>query len=362
MSLKRKTFVAITLLVFSTTSLFILSHKVFLSQIHSSRRSSLHEKNAILQAPLQGHLAQLIDAQVKWRTKDGVVENRTLPPDVAEVDTSLLNLLRKQKSAVQNFQHNLEHKNGGNISLLRRQKSVQKYQTFPGENSAVSINPKGTVSSQCQLAPKACLQEDDLQVPEMERVANCFSEAIAYVKLQREHSGNNVSLAKCSCHLRRKNLDNRRVALVSLPGSGNTWVRGLLERSTNICTGSMWCDPNLRATHFCAEGSHSRRTLVVKNHDPTIRWRGEVLPNLPNFSESNKPEFDGAIFVHRDPFDAIVADRNREIGYTLWERAIDENHILNSSIGHHVQSFGVEYFSKLHNELIFVHVVQSTPS
>ena len=27
------------------------------------------------------------------------------------------------------------------------------------------------------------------------------------------------------------------VALVSLPGSGNTWVRGLLEKATGICTG-----------------------------------------------------------------------------------------------------------------------------
>ena len=27
------------------------------------------------------------------------------------------------------------------------------------------------------------------------------------------------------------------VALASLPGSGNTWVRGLLEKATGICTG-----------------------------------------------------------------------------------------------------------------------------
>ena len=27
------------------------------------------------------------------------------------------------------------------------------------------------------------------------------------------------------------------VALVSFPGSGNTWVRGLLEQATGICTG-----------------------------------------------------------------------------------------------------------------------------
>ena len=27
------------------------------------------------------------------------------------------------------------------------------------------------------------------------------------------------------------------VALVSFPGSGNTWVRGLLEKATGVCTG-----------------------------------------------------------------------------------------------------------------------------
>ncbi len=30
------------------------------------------------------------------------------------------------------------------------------------------------------------------------------------------------------------------VALASFPGSGNTWVRGLLERVTGVCTG-VWC-------------------------------------------------------------------------------------------------------------------------
>ena len=29
------------------------------------------------------------------------------------------------------------------------------------------------------------------------------------------------------------------VALVSFPGSGNTWVRGLLEQASGICTGEL---------------------------------------------------------------------------------------------------------------------------
>ena len=30
------------------------------------------------------------------------------------------------------------------------------------------------------------------------------------------------------------------VALASFPGSGNTWVRGLIEKVTGICTGEMY--------------------------------------------------------------------------------------------------------------------------
>ena len=33
------------------------------------------------------------------------------------------------------------------------------------------------------------------------------------------------------------------VALVSYTGSGNTWVRGLLEKATGICTGKLTCEP-----------------------------------------------------------------------------------------------------------------------
>lgn len=338
MSVKRKILFATVLLVFSTTSLFIMSHKVFLTQEYSSRRP---HKNAILQHVVLGHLAQgVVEAQLK-KTKNAaeLVRNR-IPPSV-----------QVNEAVPQHF--------GNNSSLMRRQNAVrnsplrQDSLGFPAEKLAKS-SPIPRETDKCLLAPK-CLQENDLGPSEMERLTKCNSEAVLYMKLRGAHSGNNISPTGCSCHLRTKKSGNRRMALVSLPGSGNTWVRGLLERVTNICTGSMWCDPNLRATNFCAEGLHSPRTLVVKNHDPTIRWRGEVLPRRTDLSENNKPEFDGAIFVHRNPFDAIVADRNREVGYALYERAVKENRTLGDSVSHHVQSFGVEYFSKLcSNQLIIV--------
>ena len=173
---------------------------------------------------------------------------------------------------------------------------------------------------------KYCLQ----RVKSNERALhdNCFYEAILVEK------NDGIELNQCQCSMvyttgtRAVNflthgivsstaVSKARplVALVSLPGSGNTWVRGLLEQATGYCTGSMWCDPILRAKQFCAEGVRSN-TLVVKNHDPEIRWYKEEL--AANASEFSKPSFSSAIFVHRDPYEATIAEWNRALGYKVY--------------------------------------------
>jgi hypothetical protein len=41
-----------------------------------------------------------------------------------------------------------------------------------------------------------------------------------------------------SCHfMNGASSQTANVALISFPGSGNTWIRGLLEKATGICTG-----------------------------------------------------------------------------------------------------------------------------
>ena len=45
------------------------------------------------------------------------------------------------------------------------------------------------------------------------------------------------------------------VALVSFPGSGNTWVRGLLESATGICTGELLQATTCRKAHCITENS-----------------------------------------------------------------------------------------------------------
>ena len=41
------------------------------------------------------------------------------------------------------------------------------------------------------------------------------------------------------CHFLSREGDRERVLLASFPGSGNTWVRGLLEGATGVCTGKI---------------------------------------------------------------------------------------------------------------------------
>lgn len=222
------------------------------------------------------------------------------------------------------------------------EKSLESGTSEKLDKSAAEIN----VKKPCVVAPESCLRAGNLIGREKERFADCLTDATSHIDQWRVVTGHSISLTQCSCHLASSAQLYSRVALVSLPGSGNTWVRGLLERATNVCTGAMWCDPNLRATHFCAEGLHDK-TLAVKNHDSTIRWRGEKLLKRPDYSENSKPEFDAAIFIHRNPYDAMVAEYNRELGYAQWKAAFNNLSLYSSSTGHHVQSFGPEFFGEL---------------
>ena len=100
------------------------------------------------------------------------------------------------------------------------------------------------------------------------------------------------------------------VALNSQEGSGNTWVRALLERATGVCTGFNWgCDPVLRAHGFLGEGIRSGRVLVVKTHVRTPKWKGEVWkgPVL-----GYEPFYTSAVLILRHPARAMIADYNRQ--------------------------------------------------
>ena len=107
-----------------------------------------------------------------------------------------------------------------------------------------------------------------------------------------------------------------RTALASFPGSGNTWLRTLLEQLTGIFTGSEdRCDRVLRASGHLGEGITTNDVLAIKTH----------------FAEDNG--YGKAIVLVRDPFDAILAEYHRS---TLWS---------------HVGKLEPAHFGKTYNKL-----------
>lgn len=118
------------------------------------------------------------------------------------------------------------------------------------------------------------------------------------------------------------------VALASFPGSGNTWVRGLLQKATGICTGGIYCDTKLRLSGYPGESIRSGRTLVVKSHQVDPRWTGVYYP--PNTTdryftkEIDIPVYDTAILLVRNPFHSLVSEWNRLISINM---SVSDNHV-----------------------------------
>lgn len=121
------------------------------------------------------------------------------------------------------------------------------------------------------------------------------------------------------------------IGLISFPGSGNTWARGLLEQVTGYCTGSIYCDPGLLEKGFAGENVQSGATLVVKSHMPKAFW-------INDSSEGKYGQFGAIIFIIRNPFDALEAEMNRMVHSKL------QGHPY--SWKSHVMTAGDEWFGK----------------
>lgn len=99
------------------------------------------------------------------------------------------------------------------------------------------------------------------------------------------------------------------VALVSAEGSGNTWLRGLLEKATGICTGFIHCDYVMRMQGFVGESIKSGSVIVVKTHAIEPQW---ISANV-SYLNSKPPSFGSAVFLLRDPYKSVVAEWNRQV-------------------------------------------------
>jgi hypothetical protein len=107
--------------------------------------------------------------------------------------------------------------------------------------------------------------------------------------------------AKCSTHLISHMIPYCRLptALASFPGSGNTWVRYLIEGATGIFTGSRYKDLQIQMYGLWGEirSWEDGTTIVQKTHDSN---KHHVLK-----------DFGGrAILILRNPYDAILSTHN----------------------------------------------------
>ena len=115
-----------------------------------------------------------------------------------------------------------------------------------------------------------------------------------------------VDMGPCKDSLRFRSTDNPVTALVSFPGSGNTWTRYLLEQSTGILTGSKYCDRTLKR-FFYAENVVSSNVIAVKTH---LGPGGANLRQDANLG-LQRDKYDRAIVLVRNPRDAIISEANR---------------------------------------------------
>ena len=91
------------------------------------------------------------------------------------------------------------------------------------------------------------------------------------------------------------------VALASVPGSGNTWLRYMLEQLTGVRTGSIYVDKKLVEAGFEAENVSDASVLVVKSHTGTV-------PLHPWY---DRTWMDAVILLVRNPYDATLSEFNR---------------------------------------------------
>lgn len=129
------------------------------------------------------------------------------------------------------------------------------------------------------------------------------------------------------------------VALISYPGSGNTWVRQLLEAATGICTGSVMCDMSLRLNGFTGENLNSGSVLVVKTHALVPTWVNESTSSTSHVRSSRDLPYESAIFLLRNPMDALVSEWNRIVANGFKSKTVN--------VDAHTQKAAKENFSEL---------------
>ena len=98
-------------------------------------------------------------------------------------------------------------------------------------------------------------------------------------------------------------------SLSSYPGSGNTWVRYLIEEYTGYYTGSIYSDNNLFHGGFKVSGDMKNKAKVFKGEK--VDWKAGTTIVVKAHSFKDDRNLNDSILLIRSPYDAILAEFNR---------------------------------------------------
>ena len=197
-------------------------------------------------------------------------------------------------------------------------------------------SPPPTKSSKTypQCKQQNCL--DFLSTRDKQEHSKCLSETRKYFK-------KDTDIKPSSCNF-LPDRSRRAVALASPEGSGNTWLRVLLEKATGVCTGFCCCDPELRVLGFPGERITSGSVLVVKTHIVLPQWVGAKK------ALQWEGSYGSAVFLVRNPARALIAEWNRRATNNLKRERNKRPHGSSNRarLDSHTYAVSEEEFSMFH--------------
>ena len=132
--------------------------------------------------------------------------------------------------------------------------------TYANTSQPVHLTDRSPTLTQLP-GPWKVLDTSSLSFPDFDGGSKCTDVICSnFAELSKSKCANtNLRGVKPSCHF-QDGTSNIRVALLSYPGSGNTWIRQLIERSSGICTGEL---QNKLAPRCCMCSITSHLALYV---------------------------------------------------------------------------------------------------
>lgn len=194
------------------------------------------------------------------------------------------------------FQDNATYKDstGGDQDLYEDEEPEVKP---AGASHLIEVYPMKTLKQNVKLDEEKGLQY--LDHPSLSRYYSCKLSKLRFFP------PNHTQIEKLCKERTFLKKQSPLVALISFHGSGNTWVRHLVEQATGIFTGSIYCDPGLKVA-FPGEFVAGGNVIVIKTHQADTL---ELPEDIKQFT--GKTYYDKAILIVRNPYDALVSEANR---------------------------------------------------